>query len=80
MKPFLADLTEAELFAVMTGGMATIAGSVFGAYISFGASPSHILTASVMSAPAALSISKLMFPETEQPKSLKVEDVEIEHW
>ncbi len=80
MKPFLKDLTDSELFAVMTGGMATIAGSVFGAYISFGASPSHILTASVMSAPAALSISKLMFPETQSPKTMHVDEIDIEEW
>eukprot|EP00794_Sanderia_malayensis_P000608 gene608-1270_t len=78
VKPFLNNLTDSELFAVMTGGMATIAGSVFGAFISFGASPSHILTASVMSAPAALSISKLMFPETQTPKTMRVDEIEIE--
>jgi nucleoside permease NupC len=46
-----------------------IPGSVMAAYISFGAQPVHLLTASVMSAPAALCISKLFYPETEQSKT-----------
>jgi CNT family concentrative nucleoside transporter len=50
----------------MTGFMATIAGSVMAAYVSFGASAGHLLAASVMSAPAAIVISKLMVPETEK--------------
>ena len=58
-------MTRSELHAVMTGGFATIAGSVLGAYISFGISASHLLSASVMSAPAALAIAKLFYPETE---------------
>lgn len=68
IKPMLKDMTMSELHAVMTGGFATIAGSVFGAYVSFGISPSHLLSASVMSAPAALAIAKLSYPETEESK------------
>ena len=71
-------MTESELHAVMTGGFATIAGSVLGAYISFGVSPSHLLSASVMSAPAALAMSKLMYPETDEPAIKDVEDITIE--
>ena len=58
-------MTMSELHAVMTGGFATIAGSVFLAYVSFGISASHLISASVMSAPAALSFSKIVYPETE---------------
>ncbi|XP_063769863.1 solute carrier family 28 member 3 isoform X2 [Pseudophryne corroboree] len=65
IRPYLANLTKSEIHAVMTAGFATIAGSVLGAYISFGVSSSHLLTASVMSAPAALAIAKLFWPETE---------------
>uniref|UniRef100_A0A8C5LX08 Sodium/nucleoside cotransporter n=1 Tax=Leptobrachium leishanense TaxID=445787 RepID=A0A8C5LX08_9ANUR len=68
IKPYLNDLTKSELHAVMTGGFASIAGSVLGAYISFGVSSSHLITASVMSAPAALAVSKLFWPETEPIK------------
>ncbi|XP_063996517.1 solute carrier family 28 member 3 [Pogoniulus pusillus] len=67
VRPYLPHLTKSELHAVMAAGFATIAGSVLGAYISFGVSASHLLTASVMSAPASLAISKLFWPETETP-------------
>lgn len=65
IKPFIADMTRSELHAVMTGGFATIAGSVMAIYISFGVPAAHLLTASVMSAPAALAISKIVYPENE---------------
>nr|KAG5693766.1 hypothetical protein BaRGS_032450 [Batillaria attramentaria] len=67
IRPFIGRMTRSELHAVMTGGFATIAGSVLGAYIGFGVPANHLLSASVMSAPAALAISKLTYPETEQP-------------
>lgn len=66
IRPYIKDMTKSELHAVMTGGFATIAGSVLAAYISFGVSASHLLSASVMSAPAALAFSKLFYPETKK--------------
>jgi pyrimidine nucleoside transport protein len=54
-----------------------IPGSVMAAYISFGVQPVHLLTASIMSAPAALCVSKLFYPETEQSKTT-AEDIVIE--
>jgi len=69
IKPFLSLMTKSELHAVLTGGFATIAGSVMAAYISFGISASHLLSASVMSAPAALAYAKLFYPETEESKT-----------
>jgi|SRR5919199_14837 CNT family concentrative nucleoside transporter len=74
IKPYLAAMTLSELHAVMTGGFATIAGGVMAAYISFGVPAHHLIAASVMSAPAALAISKLLYPETE--KSLTAGEVE----
>lgn len=65
IKPYVATMTRSELHAIMTGGFATIAGSVMAAYISFGVSAEHLIAASVMSAPAALAVSKVMYPETE---------------
>ncbi|MCI0747912.1 MAG: hypothetical protein L0Y58_21100 [Verrucomicrobia subdivision 3 bacterium] len=71
IKPYLARMTRSELLAVMIPGMATIAGSVLGAYVLFGQRAGymdmagHLLTASVISAPAALLISKIILPETE---------------
>jgi CNT family concentrative nucleoside transporter len=64
---YIRRMTRSELFTLMTGFMATIAGSVMGAYVSFGASAGHLLAASVMSAPAAIVIAKIMIPETEEP-------------
>lgn len=69
IRPFLPIMTKSELHTVMTGGFATIAGSVMAAYISFGVSPSHLLTASIMSAPAALAFSKLLYPEVEESRT-----------
>lgn len=75
IKPYVPDMTRSELLCVMTGGMATIAGGVFAAYVGFlgGTDPAqqlifatHLLTASVMSAPAAIMASKILLPETEQ--------------
>jgi len=68
-KPFIKDLTRSEVHAVMTEGFATVSGTVMAAYINFGAQPAHILTASIMSAPAALCMAKLFFPETERSKT-----------
>ena len=65
IKPYVANMTRSELHAVMTGGFATIAGGVMAVYISFGVSAEHLIAASVMSAPAALAISKVLYPETE---------------
>ncbi|KAH9412608.1 hypothetical protein DERP_006570 [Dermatophagoides pteronyssinus] len=77
IKPFLPSMTKSELHAVMSGGFATIAGSVMAAYISFGISATHLLSASVMAAPAALALSKLFYPETEQSKTT-VNDIHLE--
>ena len=78
IKPYLNTMTRSEVLAVMTGGMATIAGGVLAAYVSFGASAGHLLTASVLSAPGALLIAKIMLPEEEPSQTaghvrLKVE-------
>ncbi|XP_005604984.1 solute carrier family 28 member 3 isoform X2 [Equus caballus] len=68
VRPYLPHVTKSELHAIMTAGFSTMAGSVLGIYISFGISPAHLLTASVMSAPASLAVAKLLRPETETPK------------
>ncbi len=74
IKPYLGKMTRSEMMCLMTGGMATIAGGVLAAYIGFlgGDDPlqkilfaKHLLTASVMSAPAAIVAAKILIPETE---------------
>lgn len=74
IRPFLTKLTKSELHAVCTGGFATIAGSVMAAYILYGIPANHLLSASVMSAPAALAMAKLFYPETEETR-IKPTDV-----
>lgn len=67
VRPWLAAMTRSELLSLMVGGMATIAGGVLAAYIGFGIPAGHLLTASVMSAPAALLVAKILLPETGTP-------------
>jgi CNT family concentrative nucleoside transporter len=70
VRPYLERMTRSELFAVMTTGMATIAGSVLVAYAKMlgeGDFAGHLVTASLLSAPAGLLIAKVMVPETETP-------------
>ena len=76
IRPYVDTMTKSELMAVMTGGFATIAGGVLAAYVGMGVSAGHLIAASVMSAPAALVMAKLMFPETEE--SLTAGDVKLE--
>ncbi|HYO13729.1 MAG TPA: NupC/NupG family nucleoside CNT transporter [Thermoanaerobaculia bacterium] len=66
IRPYVGTMTMSELMAVMTGGFATIAGGVLAAYVGMGVPAGHLIAASVMSAPAALVMAKLMFPETEE--------------
>jgi len=64
---YIRRMTASEVFTLMTAFMATIAGTVMGAYVSFGAAPGHLLTASLMSAPAAIVVAKILVPETGEP-------------
>lgn len=77
VKPYLENMTKSEIMTLMTGGMATIAGGVFGAYMAMLGGDSiegkqifgmHLLTASIISAPAAIVAAKLLFPESEPDK------------
>ncbi|XP_039744176.1 sodium/nucleoside cotransporter 2 [Pteropus medius] len=77
IRPYLADLTLSEIHAVMTGGFATISGTVFGAYVSFGIDASSLISASVMAAPSALALSKLVYPEVEESKFKNKEGVKL---
>ncbi len=75
VKPYLEKMSKSEILCLMTGGMATIAGGVFAAYIGFLGGDDlatktefakHLLTASIISAPAAIVAAKMLFPETEK--------------
>ena len=74
IRPYLKDMTRSELFTLMATGMATIAGTVMVLYASILSSVipdvmGHILTASIISVPAAITVSKIMIPETNEVTS-----------
>ena len=82
VKPFINNMTKSELSAVMTGGFATAAGGVLALYVMWlkdiPGIAGHLLAASVMSAPAALVVSKIIYPETEESDTMGDLKVEIE--
>jgi len=77
IKPYLERMTASEIHAIMTSGFSCIAGSLFAAYISFGACPIYLLSSTVMSAPGSLACSKILYPETKRSKLVKIEDLEL---
>ncbi|MBL7779588.1 MAG: NupC/NupG family nucleoside CNT transporter [Saprospiraceae bacterium] len=69
IKPYLKGMTKSELMASMTGSFACIAGGVMATYILFGVKAEYLIAASIMAAPGALAIAKIMHPETEDPET-----------
>ncbi|MDV6318306.1 NupC/NupG family nucleoside CNT transporter [Chromohalobacter sp. HP20-39] len=67
VRPFIASMTRSELFAVMCGGLASVAGSVLAGYASLGIPMEYLIAASFMAAPGGLLFAKLLMPETETP-------------
>ncbi len=67
IRPYLPSMTKSELLSSMAGSMACIAGGILIVYVNMGAKAEYLLTASLMAAPAAIVISKIIFPETEEP-------------
>ncbi|HEV2386894.1 MAG TPA: nucleoside transporter C-terminal domain-containing protein [Candidatus Acidoferrales bacterium] len=79
IRPFLPDVTRSELMTIMTSGMAHVSGGIMGAYILFGISAKHLLTAVIMTAPGTLLIAKMLVPETEKPRTAgRVQMAELE--
>jgi CNT family concentrative nucleoside transporter len=78
IRPYIASMTQSELLALMTGGLATIAGTVMAIYINLGADPVAVLTTSVMAAPCGLYISKILLPEDGTPVTAGAIKVEVE--
>ncbi len=77
IRPYLSGMTRSELLASMTGSMACIAGGVMAVYISMGVPASYLLAASLMAAPGALVISKIVYPETEESETKGVIKLEV---
>ncbi len=82
IRPFISHMTKSELMAVMTGGFATVAGGVMAIYVKIlGDVPGiagHLMAASIMSAPAALVVAKIIYPETEDSETSGTLKIEIE--
>ena len=78
IRPYIARMTRSELLALMTGGLATIAGTVMTIYIGLGADAVSVLTTSVMAAPCGLYLSKILLPETEIPVTAGTVEVGVE--
>ena len=82
VRPFVGKMTKSELMAVMTGGFATVSGGVLAIYVSWLTDiqgiAGHLLAASVMSAPAALVVAKIIYPETEESQTMGDINVNIE--
>jgi len=78
IRPYLAKMTQSELFAVMVGGLASIAGSVMVGYSQMGADLEHLIAACFMAAPGGLLFAKLLVPETEELDDSKIQIAEGE--
>jgi CNT family concentrative nucleoside transporter len=79
IRPFLAGLTESELFTIMTSGMAHVSGAVMAAYVLIAhVEIRHLLTAVIMTSPATLMLAKMLMPETGQPATMGGVKIEVE--
>ncbi|HBC3440386.1 TPA: NupC/NupG family nucleoside CNT transporter [Vibrio parahaemolyticus] len=73
MKPYAPKMTKSELFALMVGGFASVAGSVLVGYAGMGVDIKYLVTAAFMSAPAGLLFAKILYPETDEPADIDLD-------
>ena len=78
VKPYISRMTESELFAIMAGGTASIAGSVMAGYAGMGVSLTYLIAASFMAAPAGLLFAKILYPQTEKFNDIQAEITDAE--
>ena len=78
VKPYISRMTESELFAIMAGGTASIAGSVMAGYAGMGVSLTYLIAASFMAAPAGLLFAKILYPQTEKFNDIQPEITDAE--
>ena len=79
IKPFIAGMTQSELFTIMTSGMAHVSGAVMAAYVKIaGVEIRHLLTAVIMTAPATIMLAKIFFPEVDKPATAGKVEVKVE--
>lgn len=77
IRPYLSSMTKSEILASMSGSLACIAGGILIVYVSFGAPAEYLLAASLMAAPGALVIAKIVFPETEESQTMGKVKLEV---
>ena len=78
VRPYISSMTKSEITAIMVGGMATVAGGVMAGYVAMGINAGHLLAASIMAAPAGLVLAKMLVPETEEPETKDITNIEVE--
>jgi len=79
IKPFIAGMTQSELFTIMVSGMAHVSGAVMAAYVKIaGVEIRHLLTAVIMTAPATIMLAKMFMPEVERPATAGRVDIQVE--
>jgi len=78
IKPFIEKMTHSELMTIMTGGMATVAGGVLAAYVSMGVDAGALIAASVMNAPAAIVLAKIVVPEKGKPVTSDLKSIKVD--
>lgn len=78
VRPYISSMTKSEMTAIMVGGMATVAGGVMAGYVAMGINTGHLLAASIMAAPAGLVLAKMLVPETEEPETKDITNIEVE--
>ncbi|SFV51016.1 Nucleoside permease NupC [hydrothermal vent metagenome] len=78
VKPYINTMTSSELFAIMAGGLASVAGAVLAGYASMGVSLDYLIAASFMAAPGGLLMAKILVPETEKPNESLEKEIEDE--
>ncbi len=74
VRPYISRMTQSELFAVMVGGLASVAGSVLAGYAAMGVELKYLIAASFMAAPGGLLMAKIIKPETETPDDSDIQD------
>ena len=78
IRHYIKDMTKSEIMLVMVSGMGSISGAILVVYAAIGVPTVHLLTASIMSIPATILIAKMLYPETETPKTMRGAAVETE--
>src|SRR5712671_2425631 len=79
IKPFIAGMTQSELFTIMASGMAHVSGAVMAAYVKVaGVEIQHLLTAVIMTAPATIMLAKIIMPEVDKPVTAGKVDIKVE--